>query len=762
MTLHIRPEDVLAHMQVRDEKGVFVVGCFEKRVTLLSQQVRSLNLVYALHKCERLWPGSKVAVIGGGVAGMTAAAAAARIGCEVTLLEKQAALLNVLRGNTTRYVHPHVYDWPLPGSERTNADLPLLSWEAASAKNVVLQLEKAWNDLPERSRIKVFFNVKSIDILDAHEGRRHLTWTTPSQEDESFDAILLTVGFGLEKEIKGVHWLSYWDNDRLNQTVRGDGVESYLVSGCGDGGLVDLLRLRLHDFSQEHVLEEFLNVPSQQELKARLLEIEDRARLKSDPNEASLCVLQGYKELPGTAEIDDRIRARLRDDTKVTLNGIGERALGLQSSILNRLLVSRLLFKFGTQYRRGEIGVPQKQGDLYQVRFVTGKPELFNHVICRHGPQQPSALDDAFPDIGKKCDSLRARNELDQTRWPLWPHGFFGSNESYRDILILPGLGGANPSGKDTASRRETPGALEVDAPVPPRNREDVSARTGPARPRSENLDVTSQNGPAEKLVVQLNVVQQVNVPVQQQLNVLSSAPQSAISAAVEKKPNKLSNLGQSGAAGILVLGLAGAWLLFGGNQQRKSSATQELPRRDVSKTPNVSKSAPVRPSDPVQTPVVSKPAPVRPSEPDRGETVLAGGTVADIQQLRDVHRVRVMGEGAAPSLLGGMQPGTFGFAEPSVPSFSAQTRVTNSQASNWVEVHRLVNGRLYLVGYVWDVESRAVGTGRPTNVVLFSKPYGRSQELVSIPLDRVRSVALKNEQGQLAVGLDLNASRGI
>ena len=55
--------DVLTHMRV--EEGLYVVGCFEKRVTLLSQQVRALNLVHSLRIEGLLAEGSSIAVIGG-------------------------------------------------------------------------------------------------------------------------------------------------------------------------------------------------------------------------------------------------------------------------------------------------------------------------------------------------------------------------------------------------------------------------------------------------------------------------------------------------------------------------------------------------------------------------------------------------------------------------------------------------------------------------------------------------------------------------
>src|SRR4051812_48144348 len=79
---------LLQHMAVPDNNGVYLLGCLERRVTLFSQQMRALNLIYSLFEEERVGTGDRVAVVGGGAAGLTAAVAAALCGCHVTLLEK--------------------------------------------------------------------------------------------------------------------------------------------------------------------------------------------------------------------------------------------------------------------------------------------------------------------------------------------------------------------------------------------------------------------------------------------------------------------------------------------------------------------------------------------------------------------------------------------------------------------------------------------------------------------------------------------------
>ncbi|MFL5358174.1 FAD-dependent oxidoreductase [Archangium sp.] len=442
--------DVIRHMQVPEEPGLYVLGCFERRVTLRSQQVRALNLVHALRETGRIRQDSHVAVIGGGAAGMTLAAAAARLGCAVTLLEKQAQLLPLFRGNHTRWLHPHIYDWPEDESLSDEAGLPLLSWRAALAGEVARQLDAEWDRLPERSRLRVVCGVRSVDLPPAKGTPRRVAWNTASAYvPDEFDAVVLAVGFGLEREVEGIEWLSYWDDDRLHQPHRRGGKLRYLISGCGDGGLVDLLRVKLSDFRHEKLVEELLSAPGLDTVKQELLSIEQEALARRARGEGSSEFLEKrYRKLQVPAGVDSALEKRLRADTEAVLNGLEASPLTLDASILNRFLVSRLLSQpWGVGYRAGEFK-HIRAGEQYQVTFNTGEPELFDHVVCRHGPR-PGALETGFRGVWEKCGPLRSRSELDQTRWPIWPEGYFdapGSPEA-----SPPAPAGTPPEAKPTA-----------------------------------------------------------------------------------------------------------------------------------------------------------------------------------------------------------------------------------------------------------------------------------------------------------------------
>jgi|SRR6516225_6601828 len=140
------PHEFLQKMAVPEHQGVYVLGSFAKHVTIYSQQVRAINLVDSLCRTGQLTEGKRVAIVGGGIAGVTVAAAALVRGARVTVIEQAQDFMPIQSNASERYLHPHIYDWPLtPGNE--SAGLPLLDWEAGDASSVFEKLREAWREL---------------------------------------------------------------------------------------------------------------------------------------------------------------------------------------------------------------------------------------------------------------------------------------------------------------------------------------------------------------------------------------------------------------------------------------------------------------------------------------------------------------------------------------------------------------------------------------------------------------------------------------
>ena len=151
--------------------------------------------------------------------------------------------------------------------------------------------------------------------------------------------------------IDHINSISYWNDDNLDNAVLADAPRTHLISGCGDGGLIDLLRVRVNLFRHDSFMEEFLP-PSDPEIlrvARELLEIEgDR-----QAGDRAWLTMQYYGV--ETPKLDEKIRGRLRRDTRRCSTG-PTRFLGLGSTILNRFLVSRLL-KLNVTSEPGEVEV---------------------------------------------------------------------------------------------------------------------------------------------------------------------------------------------------------------------------------------------------------------------------------------------------------------------------------------------------------------------------------------------------------------------
>ena len=438
-------EQVLSRCAVAESSMLLVLGSFSKRVTFADQQRRALNLVWAAFESGLLVKEMRVAVLGAGLAGLTASLAAHQLGCKVTLIEERETTMPLQRGCVTRFVHPNIYDWPAPHSLQARTSLPLLNWSAGYAHQVVDQIDSYWADHSEGIEQLFGYSVRSV------QERSGTLWVDAQGTDRlnrGFDLVILSLGFGIERTLLGVPLRSYWSSDDLHQHRLGhrDPVR-VLVSGCGDGGLVDALRLSIRNFQHSRIVSELLSDPRLRPVIERLVHIDAHAAAHPDPNARSSYLYQEYDQLPVPDGLITELHARLRRDTEVFINGRGSKPFDLNASILNRFLVF-LLLKYGRlNYLPGEIGSevrwsasedPETQPGTMEVSFqrqgTANSPRTFNQkfdiVVVRHGPVSP------VPGIvsDDSVAALRERNAApaDPTRLPLWPDGFFHGGGTVR------------------------------------------------------------------------------------------------------------------------------------------------------------------------------------------------------------------------------------------------------------------------------------------------------------------------------------------
>jgi hypothetical protein len=413
--------------------GVYVLGCFARRVTLYSQQVRAFNLVYALRVTGKIDANARVAVIGAGASGLAAAGALAHLGCKVTVFEQKQEVLTLQANAVTRYIHPRIYDWPAQECLDTQARLPIFDWVAGKADGVVDQLRKNWTAVKAEKDIPAHFLVKILDLSYNKTTSTHrVRWQKLGENprEDTFHCIILAIGFGLESGKKPSK--SYWSPDDLDDDFydrRRN--ERWLISGLGDGALTDLMRLCILNFRYDNIVRLLEATDGIAGIKVDLESLHTRRNLS--PEKLSRLFYNLSTTLPNQNKLENKLRPLLRKlGPQIFLTGKTPHLYGPGSSVLNRLIVL-LLSRLGAfTWLPGPSGDPVPVDNRYRVSFeYPATAEEFDHVILRHG---------TMPVIGEFIDHLigprrkeklakvwsQVNPEYDRSRVREWPAGFFG------------------------------------------------------------------------------------------------------------------------------------------------------------------------------------------------------------------------------------------------------------------------------------------------------------------------------------------------
>jgi len=435
-TEDVRWSTVLDLFAVADHGPIYILGSFAKRVTFYSQQVRALNLIDALCKTGVLYEDSRVGIVGAGVAGVTAAVAAARRKLAVTLVEKYSNH----QGHTSvlwrqwlsdeRAVHPHIYDWPVGIASHERAGLPLMDWTAGTAAEVVKSLSIQF--AKEKETADFLHGKQRFELLQANFNEemikpgevQSIALDLPGHGRRELDALILALGFGEELDLDEEEQ-SYWVNDGL-QSAKGQ----WLVSGTGDGGLTDVMRLCIDKFRHAEVVRKFGEHGLQGEEELRDVDTLESAQR---PNRFREVAVRLNKQLK-----NDKSELGLRSDVQVWLAGTKEGLFSPGASILNRLIAAYLLEQRAFKLiPYSTLKVHKLQNGRSKVTYTKDRqkpvkdpkqPTEFDGVIIRHGPK--SALKATCPNLFAASAALKLKWDAlevaqDPTRSPIWAVGDF-------------------------------------------------------------------------------------------------------------------------------------------------------------------------------------------------------------------------------------------------------------------------------------------------------------------------------------------------
>jgi hypothetical protein len=219
------PQDIIEGAEVQDCANLFVIGCYDRRITFYSQQVRALSLVDALKRLGYLNANPRIAIVGGGAAGTTAAAALALVSASnIVVFEAAADLMSLQSTTERRRLDPRIYDWPRSYTLDPIADLPILDWESGTSRSVRRDVQLGFEDIAARveaGRLTRRLRHRVTEMNTTADGYE-LAFTDlnlPAEragetQRERFNMVFLVVGFGAEptEPIPGIQTASYWSD----------------------------------------------------------------------------------------------------------------------------------------------------------------------------------------------------------------------------------------------------------------------------------------------------------------------------------------------------------------------------------------------------------------------------------------------------------------------------------------------------------------------------------------------------------------------
>lgn len=403
--IEMRASEIEAAYRLAD--GCYLLGSLERGVTVYNQQVRAHNLAWALWERRKSYPIKDLAIVGGGIGGLTMAACLLSLfepTTKITIFERLWDLCPIQQGADGRWLHPRIYDWPYFGSRAPGASLPVLNWSEGRASDVARTILSEFGQFCERfaksDRISVYLGVrncrinvgdKTIDYVGTRSKRTgsFFDLDQPEGGTSTFDCLVLASGFGLESGADGFPVTSYWRNDQLAQPPLDRTHHHYLISGFGDGALVDLCRLTVERYRQDTILYElFGNDLETVEEVVR----DDLSAIGDDANIYELLTRYDQNLL---VKAKQEISNRVRKDTSVDLHIAGKdgtitrfsEIFGRRSSVLNRVMTFLL-------YRCGAFSLSFEQPS----EFARKSGVASDHVLCRYGADTLRHLSDMIVD----------------------------------------------------------------------------------------------------------------------------------------------------------------------------------------------------------------------------------------------------------------------------------------------------------------------------------------------------------------------------
>ena len=368
---------------IPDSPGLYAIGPFGRRVSFSAQQRRALNTVWALGR-SGLRAGDRVAVIGGGFAGITTASALATYKSVVHLFETKARVCDLQARADHRYVHPTLGLWPLlPLNPTTN--LPFLNWYCGRADKISGRIRNEWLGSFRKfvNRLHASTTVTGVNSV----GDKWEVETNKSGLNlPEFKFVIFCCGFGDEIQVDGASNFSYWSSSDDPFVTDGEPPSSAIVTGIGDGGLIDALRAVHNHFDGGRLASRVASSIDHSGIGNLIADFEQSfANLPDDTDDSSARAALFYSQIltetpPAVLQI---LNDSLSRDRKATVVGRLAQPYSVRSAAIHRYMTAHAIEAGVLNYRQGDVVAgPSLQGS---------PPEnlIADVVVPRHGTKVP-------------------------------------------------------------------------------------------------------------------------------------------------------------------------------------------------------------------------------------------------------------------------------------------------------------------------------------------------------------------------------------
>lgn len=405
----------------RVQGNVYMIGPYGNRVSFQSQQIRALNLVWALWENHgRDLEGKKVAVVGAGVTGMTAAAGLMKLNADVTIYDSRSETSIQIKDARHRFIHPNINFFPSEALSHTT-DLPFMNWWADQCNNVIERISTSFSDIQKKSKsaqkeiiykevvdVQIDTSTNSVEVYTRHQKKER-----EHQLHDRYEMAVLCTGFGKEKGLTGMpESPSYWQARSSAARLKGATV---IVCGGGDGGIIDALWYAF-DLEGNDIYEAALE----------LCVHHDIAKKKR----ISLCKNCHGSENGKCSQFSDITSPKiegLRKCEEWTTIFVELANKNSRASCFHRFLINRIKANNAIETRKtNPVCIRNEENAISSIEINKEQFEpSTTHVIVRHGAENDVAL---IPEEKQNIWKTIERTSSHFMQKPLWTQGDSASN----------------------------------------------------------------------------------------------------------------------------------------------------------------------------------------------------------------------------------------------------------------------------------------------------------------------------------------------